>query len=123
VFVTPLHGVRGIDSLLHDVARTSGTTRLGAFVFVTVPGALPSIVTGIRIAAAVALLAAVTAEFVTGNSGIGAYMQQQRNALEPDDLYAAVVLVGALGYGIGFALQAASRRFVFWAGEAREEPR
>jgi ABC-type nitrate/sulfonate/bicarbonate transport system permease component len=121
IFINTLYGVRSSDRILHDVARTSGVTRLGRLVRVTLPSALPNIATGIRVSASIALLVGVTAEFVTGTAGIGAYMQRQQLAFQLPELYAAVLLVGLLGYAVNAALQAAERRAVFWVGEKRTE--
>lgn len=119
ILVNTMYGVRGTDRFLQDVARTSGVTALGRLVRVTLPGALPSIATGVRVSASLALLVCVTAEFVTGTDGIGAYMQQQQNAFQLPEMYAAVVLIGMLGYLINAALRVAERRLVFWVGEER----
>lgn len=119
ILVNTLYGVRGTDRVLHDVARTSGVTRPGALFRVTLPAALPSIATGVRVSASIALLVAVTTEFVTGTDGIGAYMQRQQFAYEIPELYAAVVVVGALGYTINALLRLVQRRVVFWTGEER----
>lgn len=119
ILINTLYGVRGSDRMLHDVARTSGVTRLGRLVRVTLPAALPSIATGIRISASIALLVGVTAEFITRTGGVGSYMQQQQSAFQLPEMYAAVVLTGLLGYGINVALRAAERRVIFWVGEER----
>jgi ABC-type nitrate/sulfonate/bicarbonate transport system permease component len=119
ILINTIYGVRGSDRLLHDVARTSGVTRLGRLVRVTVPTALPSIATGIRLSASIALVVCVTAEFVTGTGGIGAYMQQQQLAFQLPELYAAVLLVASLGYVVSVALRVTERRVVFWVGEER----
>ena len=77
ILVNTLYGVRGVDRMLHDVARTSGVGR-GRLVRVTLPAALPSIWTGIRVSAPIALLVGVTAEYLTLTGGIGAYLQRSR---------------------------------------------
>lgn len=119
ILVNTLYGVRGGDRMLHDVARTSGVGRMGRLFRVTLPAALPSIATGIRVSAAIALLVCVTAEFRTGTGGVGTYMDLQQNANHLPELYAAVVLTGLLGYAINVALRGAQRRTLFWAGEER----
>ena len=119
ILVNTLYGVRGSDRMLHDVARTAGLTPLERLIRVTLPSALPSIVTGIRLSASIALLVGVTAEFVTGTAGIGGYMQRQQLAFQLPELYSAILLVGLLGYAINTGLAAVARRTVFWAGEER----
>jgi ABC-type nitrate/sulfonate/bicarbonate transport system permease component len=119
ILINTLYGVRGSDRVLHDVARTSGVTGLAALGRVALPAALPSIATGIRVSASIGLLVCVTAEFVTGTAGVGSYMRQQQAAFQLPELYAAVVLVGVLGYAINVLLRRAQRRVVFWVGEDR----
>jgi ABC-type nitrate/sulfonate/bicarbonate transport system permease component len=119
ILLNTLYGVRGGDRMLHDVARTSGVGRVGRLARVTLPAALPSIWTGIRVSAPIALLVGVTAEYLTLSGGIGSYLQQQQNAGELPEMYAAVVLTGLLGYAINVVLRATGRRVVFWAGEER----
>ena len=94
ILINTLYGVRGSDRILHEVAIASGVGRLGRLVRVTLPSASPSIATGIRVSASIALLVAVTAEFVTGSEGVGAYMQQQQLAFQLPEMYAAVLLTG-----------------------------
>ena len=120
ILINTLYGVLGGDRLLHDVARVSGATRLGRIVRITLPAALPSIATGIRVSASIALLVGVTAEFLTpGAGGIGSYMQRQELGFHLPEMYAAVVLTGLLGYTINLVLRAIQRRAVFWVGEER----
>lgn len=119
ILVQSLYGVRGSDRMLHDVARTSGLGRFGRLVRVTLPAALPSIATGIKISASIALVVGITVEWMVGADGIGAYMRQRQSAFELPELYAAVLLAALLGYAINVVLRAAERRAVFWVGEKR----
>ena len=119
ILINTLYGVRGSDRIFHDVASTSGVTGAGRLVRVTLPAALPSIATGIRVSASIALLVAVTAEFVTGTAGLGAYMQQQQAAYRVPEMYAAIVVAALLGYAINLGLRLAERRVVFWSAEER----
>jgi ABC-type nitrate/sulfonate/bicarbonate transport system permease component len=120
ILITTLYGVRGTDRMLHDVSATSGVAGLRKLVRVTLPAALPSIATGIRVSAPIALLVCVTAEFLTvAGGGLGTYMQQKQTALELPELYAAATLTALLGYAINVVLRATERRAVFWVGEER----
>jgi ABC-type nitrate/sulfonate/bicarbonate transport system permease component len=119
ILINTLYGVRGSDRIFHDVASASGVTGAGRLVRVTLPAALPNIATGIRVSASIALLVAVTAEFVTGTAGLGAYMQQQQAAYRVPELYAAIVVAALLGYAINVGLRVAERRIVFWSAEER----
>ena len=119
ILIATIYGVRGADRMFDDVARMSGVGRTGRLFRVTLPAALPSIATGIRVSAAIALLVCVTAEFQTGAGGVGAYMEDQQFAGRLPELYAAVVLVSLFGFAVSAGLRAVQRRTLFWAGEER----
>lgn len=119
ILFNTLYGVRGVDRMLYDVARTSGVTRLGTLVRVTLPAALPSIATGIRVSASLALLVCVTVEYVTRTAGVGAYMHEQYGAIQYNEVYAAVLLTALIGYAVNVLLRSTERRALFWVGEGR----
>jgi ABC-type nitrate/sulfonate/bicarbonate transport system permease component len=119
ILINTVYGVRGVDHMLLDVARTSGSSGAGTLLRVRLPAALPSVATGIKVSAPIALVVVITAEWLAGTDGIGAYIDTQRSALEVPAVYAAVVLVALLGYLLNIALAAAQRRALFWVGEER----
>ena len=119
ILINTLYGVRGTDRMLHDVARTSGLGPSEQLLRVTLPAAAPSIATGVRVSAPIALLVCVTAEFLTLSGGVGSYMRQRQDAFELPKMFAAIVLTAVLGYVINLVLGAAQRRAVFWSGEER----
>ncbi len=119
ILVNTLYGVRGSDRVLHEIALTAGVSRLGRLVRVTLPAALPSIATGVRVSASIGLLVAVTAEFFFGNGGLGSYMYRQQLASRLPEMYAAVLLTALLGYTVNVALRLTERRVVHWSGEER----
>ena len=119
ILVHTTAAVRGVDPRLHEVARTNGVHGVAGLARVSLPAALPGIASGIRLSASIGLLVAVTVEFVTGTDGLGAYMQQQQLAFRLPELYAAVVLVGLLGYAVNAGLRAVERRLVPWGSEER----
>lgn len=123
ILVHTSYGVRGVDRMLHDVALTSGVTGAASVVRVSVPAALPSIVTGIRISAALALVVCVTAEYFVGSQGLGEYLYAHGIAYRLPELYAAAALTGLLGLAIDALLRAGARRAVFWMGEEQAHAR
>jgi ABC-type nitrate/sulfonate/bicarbonate transport system permease component len=124
ILVNTIYGVRSRDRFLDDVARTSGMGRSSRLVRVTLPAALPSIATGIRVSASLALLVCVTAEFVVGTrGGLGSYMHEQQNAERIPEVYAAIVVVGMLGYLVSTGLRATEHRLLPWIGEGRRVDR
>jgi NitT/TauT family transport system permease protein len=123
ILVHSIYGVRGVDRMHHDVAATAGVTGAARIVRVSVPAALPSIVTGVRISAALALVVCVTAEYFVGAGGVGKYMQDYGVAYRLPELYAAAALTGLLGLAIDAVLRSAARRVVFWVGDEQARSR
>jgi len=123
ILVHTVYGVRGVDRMLYDVAATSGVTGPARVVRVSVPAALPSIVTGIRISAALALVVCVTAEYFVGSQGLGDYLYDHQVAYRLDEMYAAAALTGLLGLAVDRVLSSGARRVVFWAGEEQAKSR
>jgi NitT/TauT family transport system permease protein len=117
VLVHTVYGIRGVDRRLYDVAATSGVTGLERIVRVSVPAALPGIVTGVRVSAALALTVCVTVEYFVGGRGVGGYLYDRQVAHRLDGLYAAAALTGLLGLAVDWVLRRAARRVVFWTGE------
>ena len=78
------------------------------------PSAVPYMATGMRIASAVALILAFTAELFMGTGGLGQRMNIADSFGLYEDVYALALAVGFLGIGIHFALSALERRVLHW---------
>ena len=72
MFVQVLYGVADVDAVARDTARSFGLSRGSRIVNLVFPTALPYLMTGLRLAATVALILAITAEMFIGNPGSGA---------------------------------------------------
>jgi NitT/TauT family transport system permease protein len=120
LLISTLYGVRGIDPQALDVARNFGITGIRVLWRVTLPLALASIMTGVRVSSSIALVVTVTAELVAGNSGIGFYMSQMEQANQLPPMYAAIVLTGIMGYLLNVLWLQIDRRIVFWTPSQQE---
>lgn len=123
VLVQVLYGVADVDAVARDTARSYGLTRAARFRHLVLPTALPYIMTGIRLGAAVALILAVTAEMTIGNPGLGQTLMIARNAGNNIQLYATVIVTGMLGLIINVVFRQIERRALSWHQSVRgEEP-
>ncbi|MGJ8505833.1 ABC transporter permease subunit, partial [Glaesserella parasuis] len=82
IYLNTYHGIRGIDPGLLEMARSYGLSGFALFRQVILPGALPSILVGVRYALAVAWLALVIAETIAANTGIGSLAMDAREFLQ-----------------------------------------
>ena len=114
VLVNTVGGVRAVDPVALDVARTFQVGRLRTLATVVLPASLPFILAGLRTSLALALIVSVVAEMIAGSEGIGYYIMTMQYAMRPGDMYAAIFLLAALGYGLNLALLAIEHRLLHW---------
>ena len=119
VTVTALDGLAGADPALGKVMRTLGASRWQIFRRVEAPAALPSLFSGARIAAAVAVIGAVLAEQAGSSAGLGHLILQAIPQFETARAYAAVVVLSAFAVILFGALSLAERRLVPWANRSQ----
>jgi ABC-type nitrate/sulfonate/bicarbonate transport system permease component len=114
VLVNTIAGVRAVDAVALDVARTFRVGRLRTTLRVVLPAALPYILAGMRISLALALIVTVVAEMIAGSAGIGYFVMTMQYALRAPDMYAAIFLLAALGYTLNRSFLAFERRVLHW---------
>ncbi|TRW47552.1 ABC transporter permease [Georgenia yuyongxinii] len=122
IFFNTISGVHDVDPTAKDTAVSFNYSRWGVLTRVTLPSAAPHIYTGVRIASAVVLVVAISAELLAGgNAGIGTLIfQASITGAGADTVYAATVLTGLLGLGINSALVHVERRMLFWKNSERK---
>jgi ABC-type nitrate/sulfonate/bicarbonate transport system permease component len=121
VLVQVLYGVADVDAVARDTARSFGLSRMERFRSLVFPTALPYLMTGIRLAATVALILAITAEMFIGNPGLGrsiVFAQASANYVE---VFALIIVTGILGLLVNLAFRAIERRVLRWHESVRNE--
>jgi ABC-type nitrate/sulfonate/bicarbonate transport system permease component len=120
LLIQTMYGVRDVDPVAIETARSFGVGRLERLYRITLPSAIPYIVTGLRISSTVALILAFTAELFMGTKGLGQEVNYaQAYGLEVQ-LYALALATGFLGVGIHFAFSALERRVLRWHPSQRK---
>ncbi|MGW6455999.1 ABC transporter permease [Streptomyces sp. NPDC055078] len=89
-------GVRQIPTQLLRAARSMGTGRLRMFWEILLPGALPSIVTGLRVGLGYGWRGLVAAEIIAGSAGLGYALFQAQKYFHTDVIIASMVIIGVL---------------------------
>ncbi|MFC7214216.1 ABC transporter permease [Saliphagus sp. GCM10025334] len=97
--IATLDGLRSTPSAFLDLAASVGASSLETFLRVRVPAAAPSVFAGFKIAATLAVVGAVVAEFVTLRSGIGYRVFYSATRLETATSYAALAMLSLVGVG------------------------
>ncbi|HSC90808.1 MAG TPA: ABC transporter permease [Gaiellaceae bacterium] len=121
LLVQTMYGVRDVDPVAVDTARSFGVGRLERLVRITLPSALPYIATGLRISSTVSLILAFTAELFMGSPGLGQAMNYASSYALTEQLYALALATGLLGLVIHFLTSALERRALRWHPSQRAE--
>ena len=107
-------GVREISPMYHDVGRTFGASRWQTFRTIAFPGALPLIMTGVRLAIGLALILIVIAEMIGAKSGLGYMIWNAWQIFAVPTMYVGLITVSVLGVLFTLALTEAERLLIPW---------
>jgi ABC-type nitrate/sulfonate/bicarbonate transport system permease component len=121
VLIQTLYGVQDVDPVAEETARSYGLGAWARVRHVLWPTALPYVMTGVRLAAAVALILAVTAELVIGAPGLGRRIAVAQSSQAVPEMYALIVVTGLLGLLINVGARAVERRALAWHQSVRGE--
>ncbi|HEU4581824.1 MAG TPA: ABC transporter permease subunit [Polyangiaceae bacterium] len=114
ILLNTVHGVEGIDPRLVHASLTLGARPLDVFREVILPGALPSIVTGLSIGMGTSWFSLVTAEMISGQYGIGYYTWEAYTLQNYPNIVLGMVGIGILGMGSAWLVKWSGRRFMPW---------
>jgi ABC-type nitrate/sulfonate/bicarbonate transport system permease component len=115
VALNTLAGIRSVEPIYAQVARTFGVSRWTEIRRVVFPAALPFIFAGLRTSLALAFIVTVIAEMIVGQEGIGYYLVSMQFAMRAADMYGAILLVTCLAYLLNRAFIACEARAIRWA--------
>jgi ABC-type nitrate/sulfonate/bicarbonate transport system permease component len=121
LLVQTMYGVRDVDPVAIDTARSFGVGRFERLYRIKLPSAVPYIATGMRISSTVSLILAFTAELFMGLPGLGQQVNYAQSFGLHDQLYAYALATGFLGVAIHLLTAAAERRALRWHPSQRVE--
>jgi ABC-type nitrate/sulfonate/bicarbonate transport system permease component len=111
VIIATAAGVAGVDRDKVRAARSLGANRRQVFFHVTIPATVPAILTGMRIAMANSFTTIVAAELVASNEGLGKMLWDARMFMLVEDIFVALVCLGAMGFAVDRLFRWATVRF------------
>jgi ABC-type nitrate/sulfonate/bicarbonate transport system permease component len=121
VLIQVLYGIADVDPVARETARSYRLGRWSTFRRLVWPTALPYVMTGLRLAAAVAFILAVTAELVIGGPGLGREIQLAQSGGAVATVYALITVAGCVGVVVNLAVRALERRVLAWHPSVRGE--
>jgi ABC-type nitrate/sulfonate/bicarbonate transport system permease component len=114
ILLNTVHGVRSVDNGLIRAARALGASERQIFYLVVLPAAVPSVLTGLRLGAGMAIFVLVAAELLGSTSGLGWLIMDAREHFFTDRIMVGIVALGLVGYLINRGLIQLEHRLVRW---------
>src|SRR2546425_9043265 len=107
-------GVTGIPRIYLDAGRNFGARGLDLYLRIALPGALPAILSGCRVALGVALIVIVSVEFVGSNSGVGYLIWNSWQLFNVNRMFVGLMTAAVLGYLAALLIDSLEKRLVPW---------
>jgi ABC-type nitrate/sulfonate/bicarbonate transport system permease component len=114
ILLNTIDGVRGIDPTLMETARSYNIPYREAIRRIVLPAASPQIAAGMRTSVSLAVIMMVLTEYFSSTSGVGYVLLISKNTFEFTPMWAAIVLIGVLGYLLNVVFILAERRLLAW---------
>ncbi|HYQ15831.1 MAG TPA: ABC transporter permease [Polyangiaceae bacterium] len=114
ILLSTVHGVEALDRRLVFASLSLGAGPLDVFWEVILPGAMPSIVTGLSIGMGTSWFSLVTAEMISGQYGIGYYTWEAYTLQKYPSIVLGMIAIGVLGMGSSFLVRVVGQRLMPW---------
>ena len=114
IYLNTFHGIRTVDGGLIEMARVYGLGRFALFRRVILPGALPSILVGLRFSLGIMWLTLIVAETISASSGIGYMTMNAREFLQTDIVVLGIIVYALLGKLADALTRALEARALAW---------
>ena len=119
VMINSFTGLSTVEPERIDLMRSLSATRLETYRIVKLPNAAPYIFAGLDMAVVYALLGTIVAEFLGAQQGMGVVITQAESVTDVAGVFAALIILGALGMALHGMVRALERRVVHWADRGR----
>lgn len=114
VLLATVHGVATVHARLSEVSAALQLSRAAFVLRIALPHALPDILAGMRLAMTVSLIVSVVGEMIASQSGLGQAILLAARSFRSSELFAGVILLGAIGVVSNTGLALAERRLLRW---------
>ena len=114
ILLNTISGVKNVDPLLIKSAKSMGAKPFTLFRKVILPGAFPSIFTGMRLSATSSILILIAAEMIGSNEGLGYLIYWAQSSYEIPVMYAAIITIALLGLVLNYGLVLFGKKIMAW---------
>jgi sulfonate transport system permease protein len=121
VYLNLFAGIRGVDVRLLDGARSFGLSRFELIWHVILPGALPSLLVGLRYSLSISILVLVVAEQINASAGLGYLVNNARDFMRTDVIVVCLLVYAVLGLAADWLVRAVENRALVWRPSMLEQ--
>jgi sulfonate transport system permease protein len=114
IYINTYHGIKSIDKGLMEMGAVYGLRRLRIFTDIILPGALPSILVGVRLSLGTMWLLLIASEQIATDAGIGYMAMSARELLQMDKIVLAIILYAILGKLSDASATLLERKLIRW---------
>lgn len=114
ILINTVAGVSNIDKIYLDVGRNFRASRWQVFTTIALPGALPSIMAGIKLAMGMGLILIALSEMVASNDGVGYMIWNAWQVLTVDTMYVGLTVIAVLGFIFSLVLDEIEHLLIPW---------
>lgn len=100
VTVSFIEGLESVDREMYDLLKSMGASRMQIFKMVKLPGAMPSLFSGLKISAAYSIMGAIIGEWLGAKAGLGEFMNRAMHSFAVDKVFAAILVITVLSLGV-----------------------
>ena len=119
IVISGLAGLRSVDPEILELTSTMGASKFRTFMKVRFPASLPQLMSGLKVAATLAVTGAVVGEFVGANEGLGYVILQANGSLDTAMLFAALIIMSLLGIVLFAIIEIAEKLLIPWHASRR----
>ncbi len=119
MLLATIHGFSAMEPRLYEVSRVLGLSRLEVIWKLALPSAMPMILASLRLGLTISLILAVVGEMLASREGLGQSILAASRSFRSPDLFAGIVILGAIGLVGSRVLSIAERRFLRWQATVR----
>jgi NitT/TauT family transport system permease protein len=121
MLINTIAGVRQINPEYYEIAQAYKANRRIILQRVVLPGAIPSVLSGLRLAVGTALITAIAVELMNAKDGLGAQIWWAWETLRTGDLYVAILVTAMLGIGSHYLLEFLAHRLLPWQADDEQK--
>ncbi|MEN3320599.1 MAG: NitT/TauT family transport system permease protein [Mycobacterium sp.] len=119
IVISGMAGLRSVDPEILELTSTMGASKLKTFLKIRFPASLPQLMSGLKVAATLAVTGAVVGEFVGANEGLGYVILQANGNVDTAMLFAALIIMCLIGIVLFAIIEIAEKLLIPWHASRR----